>query len=109
MKAMLNELKNKWLSKSLGLYNTLGFIRAFVALATNPYNTDLVFKLEQAAMKLAGTHAEERFLASLMRYPGAVEMIKQRYLAPKYKVEDLKDCRPGTLGYAYYHHITDNG
>ncbi|HEX2915294.1 MAG TPA: Coq4 family protein [Chloroflexia bacterium] len=103
------ELADKTLLKSRTFFNRLAFLKAFISLSDDPDDTIRVFKLETAGARLAGPEGDAKVLAYMKKYPGAVEMINQRYLAPAYKVEDLKDYASGTLGHAYYRHMNDNG
>lgn len=105
----VQQLADKVTTKPKMMVKQLQFVRAFMSLAADPNNTERVFGMEETLVRLGGHKGHEIFMASLLRYSGAVEMIEGRYLAPDYKVEDLKDSTPGTLGYAYYRHMTDNG
>lgn len=99
------------LAKSNSPLDDPNFVQAFLSIAANPNDPDLTwyFKLEEVMRHLEEVQANE-YVQQLRLSPGMAEMIEQRYVGPKYKLEDLKhDCAPGTLGYAYYHHMTENG
>lgn len=105
----LQELKNKVLNQPLQVFKQLNFVKAFMALSENPNDTVRVFNLEQAMNEVAGPDVDRLFLESFQRTPGLQRMLEQRYLAPKYDIEDFKDYAPGTLGYGYYRHMHDHG
>lgn len=84
------------------------FVQTFMSIAAAPDDLEQYFKLEQVMKQIVGVNTSEYF-EQLQLCPGAAEMIQQRYVGPKYKLEDLKECAPGTLGNAYYHHMTNNG
>lgn len=87
------------------------FVQAFISVAARPDDPELAwyFKLEEVMKQFEAAEANE-YVQQLRLSPDSAEMIEQRYVGPQYKLEDLKqDCAPGTLGYAYYHHMTENG
>src|SRR5689334_14461161 len=101
----VNAVKNK----AIATKRQLDFVRTFFKLAANPNDTMLVFKLEDTMFGGATPEDIQAALDGFKQYPTVARMLEERYLAPDYKVEDLKDSKPGTLGYAYYRHMSDNG
>lgn len=98
------------LPNSQSLLNNPNFVQAFLSIAAVPNDPELAwyFKLEQVIRHLDELQSSN-YTEQLQHSPGMAEMISQRYLGPQYKLEDLKrDCPPGSLGYAYYHHMTKN-
>jgi ubiquinone biosynthesis protein Coq4 len=89
------------------------FIKAFFRLALNPNDTGRVFAVSEKLLKLTNMTTPEKkevvFKKLIADKPSIQKMIQQRYLAPAYKVEDLAGCPVGSLGYAYYRHMHDNG
>ena len=99
------------LPNSDSLLNHSNFIQAFLSVAATPSDPELqdYFKLEELSRHLDEIPTSE-YIEELRLNPGIAEMIEQRYFGPKYKLEDLKrECPPGSLGYVYYHHMTENG
>ncbi|MEH2160732.1 MAG: Coq4 family protein [Nostoc sp.] len=99
------------LTNSKSVLNDPGFVQAFLSVAAFPQDPELAwyFKLEETIRHLDDMQASN-YVEQLQLNPGMAEMISKRYLGPQYKLEDLnKDCAPGTLGYVYYHHMTENG
>lgn len=87
----------------------LGLLKAFWDLISDPTNTDKVFKLSDALVAQVGQAKPEDIKAYFESRDYYRQMLQQRYLAPDYKVEDLAHYAPGTLGNAYYVHMTSNG
>src|SRR5206468_12372179 len=92
-----------------GLINSIGLARAYFSLVADPNNTLLVFKLQEQMLKAASAEDRQHIIAQFKQDPVLGLMLEERYLAPDYKVEDLANKTPGTLGYAYYRHMHDNG
>jgi hypothetical protein len=107
----ITEAMARVLPNSNSLLNNPTFVQAFLSVAAEPNDPNLTwyFKLEEVMKQQEEAQAAE-YVQQLRLSPGVAEMIEQRYVGSKYKLEDLKkDCAPGTLGYAYYHHMTQNG
>lgn len=91
------------------LLSNIEFMRVFWKLTNNPNNTATVFELNDVLMVGLREIPREQLLQFLVTKEYYREMLADRYLAPKYKIEDLKGYAPGTLGHAYYSHMTGNG
>lgn len=103
----LNTLIKKLPGRKTFLY--LQFLKRYWGVANDITNTPAIFKLGDtvSAFMQGGDQSEiKKFLYS---HPIWSEMLKDRYLAPAYTVADLGKYAPGTLGHAYYQHMTDNG
>jgi ubiquinone biosynthesis protein Coq4 len=87
----------------------IGFAQAFFKLVGDPNNTMLVFELEDKMTGTSNPEEIEKVVNQFKQIPELGSMFEERYLAPDYKIEDLADSKPGTLGYAYYRHMHDNG
>ncbi|MEC4813187.1 MAG: Coq4 family protein [Scytonema sp. PMC 1069.18] len=99
------------LSNSESLLNDPNFVQAFLSVAAYPYDPELAwyYKLEEVVRHLDEQQSSD-FVEKLQFNPDMAEMISQHYFGPQYKLKDLqRDCPPGSLGYAYYHHMTRNG
>jgi ubiquinone biosynthesis protein Coq4 len=86
--------------------NQLGFLKAFFHLVANPNDTIRVYKLQDQLDKNVDPKEVEKVFLEVEIYR---QMVEDHYLAPDYKIDDLAKCAPGTLGYAYYRHMKDNG
>ncbi|KYC37953.1 hypothetical protein WA1_05525 [Scytonema hofmannii PCC 7110] len=107
----MTEEMAKVLPNSSSLLNNSTFVQAFLAIAADPNDPELAwyFKLEEVMRHLDEVQASDH-IEQLRLDPDMAEMISQRYFGPQLKLEDLKkDCAPGTLGNAYYYHMTNNG
>lgn len=85
--------------------NQLDFAMAFFSLVGHPTDIMRVHKLREQVDK--NVKATE-ILPILLQNPALRQMVDEHYLAPAYKIAELANYAPGTLGYAYYRHITDN-
>jgi ubiquinone biosynthesis protein COQ4 len=86
----------------------LNFMFRFFQLTQDPNDTLRVFKMLDAMMALAKENGVEP-VQRIRQQPGIEEMLASRYVAPSYKVDDLGKYPVGSLGYAYYRHMHDNG
>jgi ubiquinone biosynthesis protein COQ4 len=86
----------------------LRFMFRFVKLTQAPNDTMRVFKMLDAMIALAKENGVVP-VELVRNQPGIKEMVESRYVAPSYKVEDLGKYPVGSLGYAYYRHMHDNG
>lgn len=105
---MLNQIIRKVRQSQKNLNFALKLFR----LADNPDDTMRVFEMENMMHDMVNdTNPEnEKMLVAAMRTnPEIDRMLNERYFPPKYKVEDLAHYPVGTLGYAYYRHMHDNG
>ncbi len=57
----------------------------------------------------ADDHAKQVYLAQYRDNPVLRRFFQERYYAPDYDFESLAALPADTLGYAFYHHLTDNG
>lgn len=99
------------LAESNSILNDPDFVQAFLSLAANPNDGELswYFRLEEVMKRLDEAQTAD-YIEKLRLNCGMAEMISQRYVGPQIKLEVLKnECAPGTLGHAYYHHMTKNG
>jgi ubiquinone biosynthesis protein COQ4 len=107
----ITEAMARMLPNSQSLLNNPNFVQAFLSIAAVPNDPELTwyFKLEEEIEHLNELQSSN-YIEQLRLNPDMAEMISQRYFGSQYKLEDLKrDCSPGSLGYAYYHHMTKNG
>ena len=51
----------------------------------------------------------EAYATAMLQHTGLPEAYQENYLRPPLNIQDLKDYPKGTLAYAYYHQIVDNG
>jgi ubiquinone biosynthesis protein Coq4 len=91
------------------LRQQLGFAQAFFRLINDPNNTMLVFELQEHLLKASTPQDTEKVVEMFKQDPVLGAMLEDRYLAPDYKITDLANSQLGTLGYAYYRHMHDNG
>lgn len=98
----------KLASKPLKLANNMRFIGAYLNLA-NKGTTDAADKLERAMSAFATAEDTKKLTETMTKLPALKEMFDNWYIPPTYTLDDLKQYKPGTFGYAYYHHMTDNG
>lgn len=102
--------KVKEITQNLGQFKgQLDFARAFFAAAADPVNTQNVFDFSQVMTTKISPEQRRQVSELLNQNPDTRRMLEERYLAPRYTTEDLAHYRPGTLGYAYYRHLHDNG
>jgi ubiquinone biosynthesis protein COQ4 len=87
----------------------IGFAQAFFKLVSDPNNTMLVFELQEQLLKASTPENTRQVVEMLKQDPVLGPMLEERYLSPDYEVKDLANSKPGTLGYAYYRHMHDNG
>ena len=92
-----------------GAISSVSLARAYFSLVADPNNTLLVFKLQEQMLKAASATDRQNIIAQFKQDSTLGPMLEERYLAPDYAVEDLASKTPGTLGYAYYRHMHDNG
>jgi ubiquinone biosynthesis protein COQ4 len=88
------------------------FALAYLRLATEPGNTLRVFQMEEVMMQMlddAGTSVKADLTGLLHQNPAIAAMLAERRLMPRFELEDLADCPPGSLGHAFYNHMRDNG
>ncbi len=97
------------ISKAKETKGKIQFVQAYFKLAANPNDTVLVFKLQERLFNSISPRARAEALEFISQTPAIKQALDEQYLAPSYKVEDLANCEPGTLGYAYYRHMHDNG
>lgn len=88
--------------------NKFDFARIYFSLVNDYSNTDKVFKLIDNVRNNLTPQMREVLTTKLAEQPQNQQMFKERYLAPKYRIEDLAHKEVGTLGYAYYRHMQDN-
>jgi ubiquinone biosynthesis protein Coq4 len=109
-------MSNKLLTKVTEITEHLGqfkgrldFVKAYFDGANNPQDTNTVFRLSDSLS--ANLNSEQRLKIGEMlnQNPLSSQMMQEKYLAPRYNTEDLAHYAPGTLGYAYYRHLHDNG
>lgn len=92
--------------KSLHL---LQFLKGYWDLINaGPQDTAQVFKLGKIMKQMMRDEGAVAIQAYVGSQPILQQMVTEHYLAPKYSIEDLAKYEPGTLGYAYYRHMTDN-
>ncbi len=102
--------KVKEITQNLGQFKgQLEFVRTFFAAAADPVNTEKVFEFSHVMTSKASPEQRREVSELLNQHPDSRQMLKERYLAPHYTTEDLAHYQPGTLGYAYYRHLHDNG
>jgi ubiquinone biosynthesis protein COQ4 len=90
-------------------WHLLQFLKGYWDLINaGPEDTAQVFKLSNAMKAMMSDESPETIKAYLDSQPVYRQMLTDRYLAPKYTIADLAKYEPGTLGYAYYRHMTDN-
>lgn len=107
----ITEAMAQMLPNSNSLLSDPKFVQAFLSVAAVPNDPQLswYFQLEEAMRHLEDIQIGE-YVEQLQLVPEMADMISQRYFGSQYKLEDLKEnCAPGSLGYAYYHHMTENG
>ena len=95
--------------KVSGAGQQLSFVRAYFSLVEDPNDTVRVFKLQDKMLRATSSETRQAIIDFIKQDPAVAQCIEQRYVAPDYKVADLAQCQPGTLGYAYYRHMSDNG
>ena len=100
----LNKVFHK--AKRTGRY--LLFMIRYWQLVSKPADTARVFKLNDLMMAELRDARPEKMQEYLYKHPAYGPMLKEKYLPPKYSVEDLKDYTPGTLGHAFYRHMKSN-
>jgi ubiquinone biosynthesis protein Coq4 len=49
------------------------------------------------------------YVSAMLAHPGVAEAYQAGFLRPSLEFESLRDYQQGTLAYAYYHQIVDNG
>jgi ubiquinone biosynthesis protein Coq4 len=87
-----------------------GLVEAFLDAASGIDGGDVVFNIYKQLDLLAKTPEDgPRIMQALHQVPAIHQAIVEGYLAPKYEVADLAHYKPGSLGYAYYRHLHDNG
>ena len=84
------------------------FVKSYLALGARAAVSD-VHDMEHALIKLGSPEQREAFVRMLHSSPAMDAWLKRRYVPPTYTLESLAKHTPGTLGYAYYRHMTDNG
>jgi ubiquinone biosynthesis protein Coq4 len=86
------------------------YAKTIADLVRDPNNTLNVFKLDDMITGSATPEQQKEFIDGLKAsHPEIRQMFEERYLTPDYSLADLAIYEPGTLGYAYYHHMIDNG
>lgn len=90
------------------LFGQLKFARIYFQLVNNPTDTALVFKLGDALSERVGELDPAEVSNYLYSKPHIKQTLEEHYLPPAYKVADLVSFVPGTLGHAYYTHMTAN-
>jgi ubiquinone biosynthesis protein COQ4 len=98
----------KLAAKPAATIKNLRFIGAYLNFV-NKGDTAAAAKLEQALGAFATPEDLRKFETELVKIPALQEMFDNWYIPPTYTLDDLKSYEPGTLGYAYYRHMTDNG
>ncbi len=63
------------------------------------------FAIDRAFIDVMPTAGERAFTRALQQSEAGQAMLRDRYLAPKYTLDDLARCAPGTLGQAYRDHM----
>jgi ubiquinone biosynthesis protein COQ4 len=87
----------------------LAFMYYFWKLMKDPNNTSLVFKVGFIMTGETLDMPQEGVKNYLTNHPLYLEMVAERYRPTPYKLEELTQYEPGTLGHAYYTHMTRNG
>jgi ubiquinone biosynthesis protein Coq4 len=85
------------------------FARLFFQLVNNPNDTKQVFKLADLVygeLRIQNPQEISNYLRSNEVYRQA---LADQYVPQPYTIEDLAIYAPGTLGHAYYQHMTTNG
>lgn len=103
---------DKIVQKAKQTKSSLNFAQKFFRLAADPNDTIRVFDMQDALMEIignAGPEGEKKGSEMLRSFPEIERMLNEQYFPPKYNVEELAHYPVGTLGYAYYRHMHDNG
>jgi ubiquinone biosynthesis protein Coq4 len=108
LKTELRAVVRKTAQKPVKTLKNLRFIGAYLAFI-NTGGTKAAHKLEEALAGMAKPEDFVKLAAEMRQLPALQEMFETQYIPPSYTLEDLKVYQPGTLGYAYYHHMVDNG
>jgi ubiquinone biosynthesis protein COQ4 len=91
------------------IFLQLQFLKRYWDVANGVNDTAAVFKLNDSVKAFMQDSDQAEIKKYLEAHPVWGAMLKDRYLAPKYAIADLAQYAPGTLGNAYYKHMTDNG
>jgi ubiquinone biosynthesis protein Coq4 len=67
--------------------------------------------IEQIANFVRGfdDNLRQSYASAMSGHKGVLEAFEDGYLRGAFSIQDLRDYPAGTLGYAYYHQIVDNG
>jgi ubiquinone biosynthesis protein COQ4 len=90
-------------SLNLEFLNTL---KGAVSLLRDPSATESVYDVEDG---LRYTKATQLSVEFVKRQPGVAALVSERYIAPPPNLEQLQQCPPDSLGFAYAKYITDAG
>jgi ubiquinone biosynthesis protein COQ4 len=94
----------------LDLHNlNLEFLRTIkgaVSLLRDPSATESVYDVEDG---LRHTQATRISIDYVKRQPEVAALVNERYLAPSPNLEQLQQCPPDSLGFAYAQYITEAG
>lgn len=91
------------------LRHQIGFAQTFFKLVNDPNNTMLVFELQEQLFKASPAQDITKVVEMFKQDSVLGPMLEEHYLSPDYEIKDLVNSKPGTLGYAYYRHMHDNG
>jgi ubiquinone biosynthesis protein COQ4 len=83
--------------------------QALLQLIRNPARTERVFDLSDLGTLQAGPDAIRAVVDGAMSDPRFVEQFEARFMPEPLRPERFKDFAPGTLGRAYYEHMTGSG
>jgi ubiquinone biosynthesis protein COQ4 len=84
----------------------LSTIKGAVSLLRDPSATESVYDVEDG---LRHTKASQLSVEYVKRQPGVAALVQERYLAPTPNLDQLQQCPPDSLGFAYAKYITDAG
>lgn len=84
------------------------FAEKFLTSVERPFEYGVYFLFHDWWAEAPQT-AIDAYEAELMSTPGAEEFVANGHLAEPLTLQQLEDCRPGTLGHGYRAFIVDNG
>jgi len=88
---------------------TLLYLRTIASLIKDPNNTLTVFELDDMISDSATPDQKLAYIDYLKTDPAYQAMFEERFVADSYNLATLAHYEAGTLGHAYYRHMTDNG